>query len=155
MKKRIFGWSGEVIAYIFWGSMTTMVSWVSYSLFTLLLKQYQSTFRILGMEFSVVVFVANVLSWICAVSFAFVTNKMWVFKSRSWKGAVVYPELGKFLAARLATGIIEIVGVPLLVGCGLDQTIFGIEGLMAKVAVSALVLVLNYIFSKLLIFRKA
>lgn len=144
----------EAIAYIFWGAMTTTVSWMSYSLFAFLLKQYPSAFRILDMEFSMVVFAANILSWICAVSFAFVTNKMWVFHSRCWKGAVVLPELGKFVAARLATGIIEIAGVPLLVSCGLNQTVFGIEGVAAKVAVSALVLVLNYVFSKLLIFRQ-
>lgn len=143
----------EVIAYIFWGGMTTAVSWGSYSLFALLLKQYRSTFCILGMEFSAVVFVANVLSWVCAVSFAFIANKMWVFNSRCWKCAVVLPELGKFVAARLATGVIEIAGVPLLVSRGLDQTVFGIEGIAAKVVVSALVLVLNYVFSKLLIFR--
>ena len=68
---------------------------------------------------------------------------------------MVLPELGKFVAARLATGLIEIAGVPFLVSCGLDQTVFGIEGMAAKAAVSVLVLILNYVFSKLLIFRKS
>ena len=144
----------EIIAYAFWGMITTAVCWGSYSVFALLLGQYQSTFHILGMEFSTVIFVANILSWVCAVSFAFVVNKMWVFNSRSWEGAVVLPELGKFVTARLTTGIIEIVGVPFLVSCVLDQAVFGIEGIAAKVAVTALVLILNYVFSKLLIFRK-
>ena len=145
----------EAVAYICCGVMTSMVSWGSYSIFTLLLNPYQTAFSILDMEFSAVVFAANVLSWVCAVTFAFVTNKIWVFNSRCWKGAVVLPELGKFVAARLATGLIEIAGVPFLVSCGLDQTVFGIEGMAAKAAVSVLVLILNYVFSKLLIFRKS
>lgn len=144
----------EVIAYLFWGVMTTVVSWGSYGALALLLKPCHSSFTVMGMEFSAVVFWANILSWVCAVSFAFVTNKMWVFNSRCWKAAVVFPEIGKFVAARLATGVLEIAGVPLLVSWGMDQTVGGIEGAAAKVAVTLLVQVLNYVFSKLLVFRK-
>lgn len=144
----------EIFAYIFWGVMTTAVSWGSYSMIAVLLRQYSSTLHILGLHVPAVVFAANSISWICAVSFAFVANKMWVFDSRCWKASVALPELGKFVAARLATGILEIVGVPLFVGSGLDQSLLGIEGAVAKVVVSLLVQVLNYVFSKLLIFRK-
>ena len=144
----------EIISYLFWGVMTTLVSWISYSFFALLLGEQVSSVTILGFHTSMVVMVSNILSWICAVSFAFVTNKLWVFHSKSWELRVFMPELGKFISARLITGLLEIVLVPLLVAIGLNQTIFAIEGMAAKVAVSVLIVALNYIFSKIFIFKR-
>ncbi len=129
----------EAIDYLFWGGMTTVVSWGSYSLFVLL---------------GASVFWGNAGSWVCAVTFAFVTNKLWVFGSKSWAGNVVFPELGKFLSSRVATGVFEMVAVPALVTVGLNQTIFGIDGMVSKVVVSVAVIVLNYILSKLFVFKK-
>ena len=129
----------EAIDYLFWGGMTTVVSWGSYSLFVLL---------------GASVFWGNAGSWVCAVTFAFVTNKLWVFGSKSWAGNVVFPELGKFLSSRVATGVFEMVAVPALVAIGLNQTIFGIDGMVSKVVVSVAVIVLNYILSKLFVFKK-
>lgn len=143
----------EIISYLFWGGMTTIVSWGSYSLFAILFKNQISMIEFFGMEMSVVVLVSNILSWVCAFLFAFVTNKLWVFESKSWKAEVCLPEFGKFFSARALTGILEIVLVPLLVSLGLDQTIFGIEGMVAKVVVSVAVVILNYVFSKLFIFK--
>lgn len=143
----------EVISYLFWGVMTTVVSWVSYSIFALAFKGQVDIVQLFGMEMSMVVLIANVLSWICAIAFAFVVNKLWVFESKSWKRSVWLPELWKFLSARIVTGVLEIFVVPLLVGMGLDQTIFGVEGMVAKVLVSVAVIVLNYVFSKLFIFK--
>ena len=133
--------------------MTTIVSWGSYSFFALLFQDQKQNVHIFGLQMSKVVLISNVVSWICAISFAFFTNKLWVFQSKSWKACDWIPEFGKFFSARVATGIIEILAVPLLVGIGLDQTILGIEGMAAKVIVSVLVVVLNYIFSKLFIFK--
>ena len=129
----------EIISYLFWGGMTTIVSWGSYSLFVLILKS---------------VTVSNILSWICAVLFAFITNKIWVFRSRIWSLTVVLPEFWKFIAYRLATGALEIIGVPFLVKIGLNQQIFGIDGIVAKVLVSVAVVILNYVSSKLSVFKK-
>jgi len=143
----------EIISYFFWGVMTTIVSWVSYSIFALIFQSQVSTIQLFHMQISMVVLIANILSWICAISFAFVVNKLWVFQSKSWKRNVWIPELWKFLSARIITGILEIVVVPLLVGVGLDQTIFGVEGMVAKVFVSVAVILLNYVFSKLFIFK--
>lgn len=128
----------EAIDYLFWGGMTTVVSWGTYSLFVLL---------------GTGVFWGNALSWVCAVAFAFVTNKLWVFQSKSWAGDVLLPELGKFLSSRVATGVFEMVAVPALVALGLDQTIFGIDGMVSKVLVSVAVVILNYILSKLFVFK--
>lgn len=143
----------EAISYLFWGVMTTVVSWASYSVFALIFKGQVSVVHLFDMEMSMVVLIANVLSWICAIIFAFVVNKLWVFGSKSWKKSVWISELWKFISARIVTGILEIVAVPLLVGMGLDQTIFGVEGMVAKVLISVAVVLLNYVFSKLFIFK--
>lgn len=144
----------EMIDYLFWGVMTTVVSWGSYSLFALVFKNQIGEIEIFGIHMSMVVLIANILSWVCAFLFAFITNKALVFHSRTWKPSVLLPEFGMFLSARVITGILEIVGVPLLAALGLNQTIAGIEGMAAKVLVSVAVVILNYIFSKLFIFKK-
>lgn len=136
----------EVFMYLVFGVLTTVVSWASYALFIKILGGISNS--------DVRISVANVLSWIAAVLFAFITNKLWVFDSKSWKPSVVIKELGMFVVARLATGCIEWFGVPLLVKIGVDQELFGTEGMVAKIIASVLVVILNYFFSKLLIFKK-
>ncbi len=143
----------EIISYLFWGVMTTVVSWLSYSLFTFLFRGNMQVFDLFGMSMSMVVFLSNVLSCLMAITFAFVVNKLYVFQSKSWKTSVWLQELWKFISARIITGVVEIVAVPLLVGAGIDQMIFGIKGMCAKIIVSVLVVVLNYVFSKLFIFK--
>ncbi len=146
-KSGIFVRYRRVICYLFWGVMTTVVSWVSYSVFSYLLAMV--------CPLTLTVTVSNCLSWVLAVVFAFVTNKRWVFHSNSWAGHVVWPEFGKFVSSRLVTGVLEMVGVPVLVACGLRQTLFGIEGMVSKVAVSVVVILLNYIFSKRFVFHES
>ena len=136
----------EIISYVFWGAMTTAVSFLTYSLFTLLFTAFLDT--------TAAVTIANVLSWVCAVLFAFISNKLWVFDSKSFEKAVVLPEFLKFLSSRIATGVIEIAGLPLLMLLGLGGELFGIEGLLAKLIINVIVIILNYVFSKLLIFKK-
>lgn len=136
----------EVFMYLVFGVLTTVVSWASYALFIKILGGISNS--------DVRISVANVLSWIAAVLFAFITNKLWVFDSKSWKPSVVIKELGMFVVARLATGCIEWFGVPLLVKIGVNQELFGTEGMLAKIIASVLVVIINYFFSKLLIFKK-
>ncbi len=143
----------ELIVYVFWGCMATVVSWGSYSVFAYYLQGWKDVVNIFSVNIPLMVFVSNVLSWICAFTLAFFTNKMFVFRSRSWKKQIWMPEFLKFLGARAFTGIMEIVLVPLLVGIGLNQTLFGIEGIIAKILVSVLLVILNYIFSKMFIFK--
>ncbi|MBQ8000912.1 MAG: GtrA family protein, partial [Ruminococcus sp.] len=83
----------------------------------------------------------------------FVTHKLWVFESKSWKGSILLKELGSFVGSRLLTGVLEWFGVPLLMLIGLDQPILGIEGMLAKILISVIVVILNYILSKLLVFK--
>lgn len=133
--------------YLIFGVLTTVVSWGSYALFEILFGAFIGNSIVLSA-------VANVLSWIVAVLFAYITNKLWVFESKSFKGNVLIKELIAFVGARLATGVFEWVGVPLLMIMGLDQSILGIEGMVAKVIVSVVVVILNYVLSKLFVFKK-
>ncbi len=130
----------EILSYLFFGVLTTVVSWATYALFV----------GALGLPVNT----GNILSWVCAVSFAYVTNKLWVFRSRSWAWPTWLKEAAAFFAGRIFSGLVEIGGLPLLMKLGLDQTLFGVEGFAAKVAVSVVVIILNYILSKFLAFRK-
>ena len=90
---------------------------------------------------------SNIIAWFVAVIFAFFTNKFWVFGSRSTDFSVMWSEFLKFTAARLATGaldtLIMYIGVDLMHG---NETLF-------KVGSNILVIILNYVFSKLIVFR--
>lgn len=143
--KKLLAKYREIILYIIFGVLTTAVSFVSYGILTKLI-QMQS--EIAGIA------VSNVISWICAVLFAFVTNKIWVFESRTGELKAVLSELWKFVAARLLTGALEWFGVPFLVYIGLNQTVFGIKGMLSKLTVSVAVVILNYVFSKIFVFGK-
>jgi len=130
----------ELAAYLFFGGVTTFVNWAVYGL----------AIRFLGLSISS----GNAIAGIVAVAFAFVTNKIWVFRSRSWRPLLVLREGGAFFGARIVTGIVEMAGVPLLYRAGLDYPLLGIEGFTAKVSVSVVVIIMNYILSKLFIFRR-
>ncbi|MCD8087705.1 MAG: GtrA family protein [Oscillospiraceae bacterium] len=129
----------EAVSYLIFGGLTTLVSLGTYALFV----------GVLGLP----VTGGNVLSWICAVAFAFVTNKLWVFRSQGRGLTAWLLEAVKFVAGRLTTGAVELLGLPLLMRLGLDQTIFGVEGAAAKIVVTVVVIVLNYFISKFLVFR--
>ena len=91
---------------------------------------------------------SNVIAWILAVLFAFVTNKLYVFESKSLERGTVARELASFVGARLATGLLDLavmfVGVDLLHG----------PDLVFKVGSNVIVIILNYVLSKLIVFRK-
>ena len=151
----------EIIMYIFFGGLTTLVSIIVYALAQLpmqgVIHDETVWFSIGSMEISkmtAAIFAAKLISWIAAVIFAFVTNKLWVFESKSWAFSVAFREFWLFVAARIATGPIEWVGVPFLVSIGLDQKLFGVEGFFANIICMLLVIILNYLLSKLVIFRK-
>ena len=130
----------EVITYIIFGVLTTAVNWAVYTLFVKFLG--------IGVTFS------NAVAWVAGVLFAFITNKLFVFESRSFKPIILARELLSFVAARAVTGVMEIFGVPLLIKIGLSRQLFGVEGAVAKALVSVIVIILNYIFSKLVVFKR-
>ena len=130
----------EIINYIVFGGCTTLVSWATYALFV----------GGMGME----ILAGKILSWVCAVSFAFVTNKLWVFFSREVDWKTWLREGVEFFASRAATGVVEVLGLPALMKLGLDDPLFGVEGFAANIVVTVVVIILNYIVSKFLVFRK-
>lgn len=143
--KALFVKYKEIILYIVFGVLTTAVSFISYAVCTKLINLQN---EIMGIA------VSNVISWVCAVLFAFATNKIWVFESKSGDVKTVFSELWKFVVSRLLTGMLEWFGVPLLVYLGLNQTIFGTPGMLSKLIVSIAVVILNYVFSKIFVFKK-
>ncbi|MDD6095468.1 MAG: GtrA family protein [Clostridia bacterium] len=130
----------EVLMYLIFGGATTFVNWLVY---VVMVKAVTDNLT-----------VANAVAWVIAVSFAFVTNKLFVFESKSWKVGTAISEFVKFIAARVATGVIDIFLPSLLFSAGLDGTVLGIEGAVAKAIASIVVIILNYVFSKLIVFRK-
>ena len=126
--------------YLIFGVSTTLVNWVVYT----------PLVNLAGVNTTL----ANGIAWFVAVLYAYVTNKLFVFESKSWKASVLVREILSFFGARVASGVFEIFLPEILMKLGLNQTFFGIEGGIAKIVVSVLVIVLNYIFSKLFVFRK-
>lgn len=125
--------------YVLFGGATTLVNW--------------SVYAVLVKFFSFGITAGNTVAWFAAVLFAFITNKLFVFQSKSFKLANILKESVSFFGSRLITGIIEILAPQILFSLGVKGAIFGVEGFVAKIAVSVLVIVLNYIFSKLFVFK--
>ena len=88
------------------------------------------------------------IAWVGAVAFAYLTNKPFVFRSYDWSAKTVLPELAKFVACRVGSGVIE-TGILLVT---LDW--LGWNGNILKVATSIFVVIFNYVTSKLLVFTK-
>ena len=129
----------EKISYLFFGGITTLINWTVYSL----------AVQVIGLSVSV----SNIFAWVAAITFAFVSNKIWVFKDYNRKPSVVLSQISIFITARIATGIVELLGVPFLFFIGLAYPLFGIEGFAAKVVVTVIVIILNYILSKKFVFK--
>ena len=90
---------------------------------------------------------SNIIAWIGAVIFAFLTNKNLVFGSSSWDKKTVINELWKFFGARLATGGIDLLIMFLFVD------IWQFNGLLIKIIANIVVIILNFILSKLIVFK--
>lgn len=136
----------EIISYLFFGVMTTLVNFVTYSLLVKLVFN--------GDPSDTQVTISNAVAWCAAVIFAFFTNKLLVFESKSFKPLVFIKEFTSFVGARIVTGLMETFFPTWLMKAGLNQELFGVKGLPAKLVVAIVVIILNYVFSKLISFRK-
>ena len=132
--KKLLAKYRDAIVYLIFGVLTTVVNYLV----------YLPCYNLLGISSAV----SNVIAWAVAVLFAFVTNKPFVFRSHDWSRAVVIPEFVKFVGTRLGSGGIE-TGILLL-----SVDILGWNGNVWKLLTSVIVVVLNYIGSKWLVFRK-
>ena len=124
----------DILAYLFFGVLTTAVNYLV----------YLPCFNLLGLSAAV----SNVIAWVVAVAFAYLTNKPWVFKSHDWSRQTVIPELTKFVGCRVGSGALE-TGIIFL-----TVDLLAFNGNVMKLVTSVLVVVLNYIGSKLLVFKK-
>ncbi|MBQ6998272.1 MAG: GtrA family protein [Clostridia bacterium] len=128
----------EIISYIFWGGITTVVNWIVYAVCVEVLFVPPT--------------VSNVIAWVAAVTVAYITNKLFVFENKSWQNAG--KEIIMFLSARLFSGVIELVGMPIMLSVLNWGTFLGVYGFGEKLVLSIIVIVLNYFFSKYFIFKK-
>lgn len=124
----------DILSYLVFGVLTTVVNYAV----------YLPIYNLLGLSAAV----SNVIAWVAAVAFAFLTNKPFVFKSHDWSAQTVIPELTKFVSCRVASGAMETLILMLTVD------ILGWNGNIWKLVTQVLVVVLNYITSKLVVFKK-
>ena len=123
----------DILTYLFFGVLTTAVNYLV----------YLPCFNLLGWSASL----SNVFAWIVAVAFAFLTNKPFVFKSRDWSWNVVWPEFCTFVGCRVGSGVLETAILLVAVDW------LGLNGNVWKLITAVLVIVLNYISSKFLVFN--
>ncbi|MEG3036045.1 MAG: GtrA family protein [Bacilli bacterium] len=127
----------EIVNYIIVGGLTTLISLISYYLFSTILLNDTA----INMEIS------NVLSWIISVSFAYAANRKYVFKSKTL-GKKKHFEIINFLSSRIFSLLIEMILMYLMV------ILLSINNMVSKVIVQVIVIVLNFILSKLIVFKK-
>ena len=123
-----------LILYGIFGVLTTIINIATYAV----------CYRVIG--------IANVpsdiIAWVVGVAFAFITNKLYVFGSKSMDMKTLFPELAKFVAARLATGVLDVI----IMYIGVD--VMHGPDVILKVASNVIVIILNYVLSKLVVFKK-
>ena len=133
MLRKLFEKYNSLILYGFFGVLTTAVNIVSYFLLAHLLH-------------APVVF-STALAWCISVLFAYITNRKWVFHSAAEGRAAILKELAAFFACRLGTGVLDL-GIMYLFADRMQ-----INDVAVKAASNILVIILNYVFSKVIIFR--
>lgn len=124
----------EGLLYLFFGGVTTLVSFLVFWLFE----------GPLGMD----ALLANLISWVLAVAVAYITNRIWVFTAHAVGVRAILIEILSFYLSRVATFLLE-EGILLIF-----VTWLTLPALPIKIAASVLVVLLNYIFSKIFVFRK-
>ena len=124
----------EVISYLIFGVLTTVVNFIVYFLFA-------RVFRVNDI-------ISNVIAWVLSVLFAYITNKIYVFESKTTERKEIFREITSFFSCRALSGVMDVglfaLGVKLL----------AMNDLIMKIITQILVVILNYVFSKVFIFRK-
>ena len=151
--------SYEMLTYLFFGVMTTVVNLIVFFVsdkilgngsiidFTLLSNNFRVTFED----------VSTLIAWIVAVLFAYVTNKLWVFESKCTKASVIFRELVSFFGARIVSFVVfESLGFMFVRNIFINYNILNDNASkwIAKLLMAVIVVIFNYVMSKLVIFRK-
>ena len=134
MLRKLFIKYKDIIAYLFFGGCTTLVNIVVYWL--------------LAHPAGLGTVPANVLAWVAAVLFAYFTNRKWVFHSQASTRQEISREITSFFGCRLATGVLDWV---LMFVC-VDLLHF--NDMLIKLLANVMVVILNFVASKLIIFKK-
>lgn len=129
MNKKI---TWEIFWYVFFGALTTLINTVAY--------------WILYYGISVSNTTSTIISWLLAVVFAYVTNKLWVFEKGNKS---TLKEATEFFLSRISTGILDL----LIMYVGVELLLF--EGGIIKILSNVVVIILNYLLSKLFVFKKS
>lgn len=142
----------EILRYLSCTVVITTISWGSYALFV--------------DKCGLSVFISNLLSWLIATLTSFFVNKLWVFRSYTFEKKAVAKEFTTFFSSRILSGVLEIFGVPLLERFHFDSPFYALadklkmtaeffhtDGIYSKIGIGIIVLVLNYIFAKLFVFK--
>lgn len=124
----------DILSYLFFGGLTTVVNFLVYF----------PCYHWLHISAAV----SNAMAWVVAVAFAYLTNKPFVFRSHDWSWKTVGPELAKFVGCRIGSGLLETA----IIFVTVDWLQW--NGIIWKLVTSVAVVILNYVGSKLLVFRK-
>ncbi len=135
----------ELFSYVFYGVLTTLVNWGVYTLVTGMLGMTQHEEG--SAKYVLIGNVANVIAWIVSVLFAFFTNKRYVFKSDKTKENGAVKEFGLFVSARLLSFLLFDIALYSL-------CLFFLPHQVDKILMNVLVVIFNYVASKLVIFKK-
>ncbi len=131
--KKLYEKYKDLIPYAFFGVCTTVVNVVIYYL----------CYNVTGIPNVP----STIIAWFFAVVFAFITNKLWVFKSKSFEKKILVHEILTFFGCRLATGVLDVVIMWIAVDLmSWNETIW-------KIISNILVIIINYIASRLVIFK--
>lgn len=124
----------QTILYLIFGVLSTIVNIVTYVVCT----------RNLNIEF----LISNWIAWIAAVLFAYITNKFFVFESKKTNIKFLIKEFSSFVSCRILSGIIEMILMYVMI------SLMSLNDFIVKIITNVVVVILNFIFSKLIIFKK-
>ncbi len=124
----------EVFLYLLFGGLSFVISVLSYAYFN----------AVIGLN----ELVANIISWVLAVTFSYLTNRIWVFDSPTKTCVEFLKQMGSFFAGRIITLILEEIILFIFISW------IGLNSLAVKIVAQVIVIVSNYIISKLVVFKK-
>lgn len=120
----------ELVLYVVFGTFTFLVNIIVYFIFKDLL--------------SVNYIISNILAWFFSVLFAYITNRIWVFESKS---PDILKEMSLFFGGRIFSGVVDTALMYLFID------VLTIGDTISKIVVQVIVIILNYVFSKLIVFK--
>ncbi|MDR2655586.1 MAG: GtrA family protein [Oscillospiraceae bacterium] len=132
----------ELVFYLVFGALTTAVNIAGFWSFEHIIRQVNIGDTNFAPDIN------TAIAWFISVLFAYITNKIWVFESKNTAPGFLLKEIASFFGARALTGLMDLAIMHVFV------TIMGFNSMLIKILSNILVIILNYILSKLIVFRK-